>query len=166
MSCQLSEVTNVTSILPGALVQSLVTAVVPSGLNLQILGFFEGTVDQIHLPPDETYKIGQKIKARVLYDIAGTTPPRFSLALVDHVVALDAKHVKAAGTKKTVRLQDAYPVGATLENTKVSSVESERGLLVEVSPGVEGFVHVSTLDIYISIDSHLMEFASDFTNLR
>lgn len=129
-----------TSILPGSLVQSLVTAVLPSGLNLQILGFFEGTVDQIHLSPNKTYKTGQKVKARVLYDIAGMMPPRFSLALVDHVVALDVKHVKNEGTD--VSLQDAYPVGLVLDVT-VSSVESERGLLVEISPGVEGFVHVS-----------------------
>lgn len=132
-----------TSVLPGSLVQSLVTAVLPSGLNLQILGFFEGTVNQIHLPPNETYKTGQKIKARILYDIASTTPPRFSLTLLNHVMVLDVKHVKNESIKTYVSLQDAYPIGLVLDNVMVRNVESERGLVVEVSPGVEGFVHVS-----------------------
>ena len=160
-----------TSILPGSLVQSLVTAVLPSGLNLQILGFFEGTVDQIHLPPNETYKTGQKIKARILYNVAGTTPPRFSLALVDHVMALDVKYVTHEGSKNSVSLRDAYPVGLVLDSIKVNSVESERGLSVEISPGVEGFVHVSThkqIDrltsngVHLRFHKHLMNMSLPF----
>jgi rRNA biogenesis protein RRP5 len=143
-SMQLSEVMNVTSILPGTLVQSLITAVVPSGLNLQILGFFEGTIDLVHLHPGKTYKIGQKVKARVLYDISGTTPPKFALALADHIVSLDVRRAKGA-PKSNIKpiLQEAYPVGTILNEVKVTSVEPERGLILEVEPGVEGFVHVS-----------------------
>jgi rRNA biogenesis protein RRP5 len=135
----------VTSLLPGTLVQSLITAVVPSGLNLQILGYFEGTVDQIHLRPGKKYKIGQKVKARVLYDISGTTPPKFALALVDHIVALDVKRGKGDEEKSKNRpsLQEAYPVGSILDEVKVTSVEPERGLMLEIEPGTKGFVHVS-----------------------
>lgn len=141
---KVSEVTNVTSILPGTLVQSLVTSVAPSGLNLQVLGFFEGTVDIIHLPAGKSHKIGQKVKARVLYDISGTTPPRFSLALVEHIVALDIKRTSndnRSGDKLSIL--DAYSIGTIVENAKVAGVESERGLVLEVEPGIEGFVHVS-----------------------
>ena len=133
-----------TSILPGTLVQSLITAVVPSGLNLQILGFFEGTIDLVHLHPGKTHKIGQKVKARVLYDISGTTPPKFALALADHIVSLDVRRAKGA-PNSNIRpiLQEAYPVGTILNEVKVTNVEPERGLILEVEPGVEGFVHVS-----------------------
>ena len=48
-SLQIAEVSNVSSIVPGALVQSLVTAVQPDGLVLQVLGYFDGTIDQFHL---------------------------------------------------------------------------------------------------------------------
>src|SRR4051812_26590267 len=92
---QISEVTSVTSILPGMLVQSLITAVQPVGLNLQVLGFFEGTVDQFHLlpgPVEKSYKTGRKVKARVLYTTS-STPPRFALSLAEHVVGLTARHV-------------------------------------------------------------------------
>lgn len=133
--------TSVTSILPGTLVQSLVTAVVPDGLNLQVLGYFGGTVDQYHLVPgnpEENYKVGQKLKARVLYNVAASSPPRFALSLAEHLIALTPKSAAGSG------LPDAYPIGTTLDAVKVVRVESERGLVVEVSDGAEGYVHVRT----------------------
>ncbi|KAG6832513.1 hypothetical protein H0H92_000142 [Tricholoma furcatifolium] len=135
----MSEVTNASSVLPGALVQTLITAVDPSGLNLQILGFFEGTVDQVHLQhdvADKAYKVGKKIKARVLYDYS-SSPPRFALALKDHILALSPRQ------EKDVPLREAFPVGRVVDDVKVVRLESERGLIVEVQPGLEGFVHIS-----------------------
>ncbi|KAH9898165.1 U3 snoRNP-associated protein Rrp5 [Cubamyces lactineus] len=143
-SASLTEVSSVSSIVPGALVQSLVTAVQPDGLILQVLGFFDGTVDQFHLPPgdpEDHYKVGQKVKARILYDISPSSPPRFALSLADHIVNYDTKSV-ASDTAAT-DLREAYPVGTILEAVKVVRVESERGLVVEVGSGVEGFVHIS-----------------------
>ncbi|EED77394.1 predicted protein, partial [Postia placenta Mad-698-R] len=142
----LSEVASVTSILPGTLVQSLVTAVVPDGLNLQVLGYFVGTIDQFHLRAgdvEENYKVGQKIKARILYDVSPSTPPRFALSVVEHVLKLSPKHAAGSDGSKDSSLQDAYPVGAILEAVKVVRVEAERGLVVEISSGLEGFVHIS-----------------------
>lgn len=135
-----------TSIIPGMLVQSLITALVPSGLNLQVLGFFEGTVDQTHLHSGRKYKIGQKVKARVLYDVSGTTPSKFALSLADHIVSLDVKRARSVeNSVDRPALQDSYPIGTILEEVKVTNVESERGLIMEVMPGVEGFVHVGLL---------------------
>ncbi|KAI0080360.1 U3 snoRNP-associated protein Rrp5 [Panus rudis PR-1116 ss-1] len=146
-SASLSEVSNVGSLLPGTLVSGLVTAILPSGLNLQVVGYFSGTVDHLHLPPgdiDDHFKMGQKVKARILYDISPATPPRFALSLADHVVSLTSKHVPGPGDAQDgPSLHDAYPVGTTLESVKVVRVESERGLIVEVSANVEGFVHIS-----------------------
>ncbi|KDQ63358.1 hypothetical protein JAAARDRAFT_694923 [Jaapia argillacea MUCL 33604] len=146
-SVALSEVTNVTSLLPGTLVQSLVTAVVPTGLNLQVAGFFEGTVDQFHLPPglpEKNFKLGQKVKGRILYDIAGTNPPRFALSLARHVVSSDVKRV-GDGMKTQPSLPEAYPIGTILESVKVIRVEPERGLIVEVCEGIGAFVHISQI---------------------
>lgn len=63
---QLNEISNVASILPGHLVSVLVTAVVPSGLNVKIGGFFDGTIDIAHLALggediDDKYKVGKKV---------------------------------------------------------------------------------------------------------
>ncbi|KAJ7655010.1 hypothetical protein DFH06DRAFT_1201338 [Mycena polygramma] len=144
-SC-LSEVTNATSILPGTLVQALITAVHPTGLNLQVLGFFDGTVDQLHLRPDATekmYKIGKKVKARVLYDFS-TTPPRFALALTEHVLGLGVQMIKAGKTTDARSMQEVYPIGTVLETVKVARLEAERGVMVDVGSGaLQGFIHIS-----------------------
>lgn len=139
---------SVNSVLPGALVQSLVTAVQSDGLILQVLGFFDGTVDQFHLPPgdpEDNYKIGQKVKARVLYGISPSTPPRFALSLAEHVIKYKTK--SAISDAVDTDLQEAYPIGTVLDAVKVTRVESERGLTVEVGSGIEGFVHVRIICI-------------------
>lgn len=128
--------------------QSLITGVLPDGLNLQILGFFEGTVEQLHLRHDaseKAYKIGKKVKARVLYDFS-STPPRFALALNEHVLGLGVRQIKSQEKSKFTRsMQTEYPIGRILEAVKVVRVEPERGIIVEVEPSLNGFVHVSPM---------------------
>ncbi|KAH0838161.1 hypothetical protein J3R83DRAFT_6412 [Lanmaoa asiatica] len=139
VSSSISEVNNVSSVLPGSLVQSLVTAVVPDGLNLRILGFFDATADEFHLSnTHKSLKIGQKVKARVLYNLPGTTPPRFVVTLAEHHIKLQPKSISEGQL-----LYAAFPVGAVLDSVKVRRVEAERGLLVEIQPNQEGFVHIS-----------------------
>ena len=141
-----------TSIVPGSLVQCLVTAVQPDGLVLQVLGYFDGTIDQFHLvpgDPDSHHKVGQKVKARVLYDISPSTPPRFALSLADHVVKLTAKSITSDET--VTDLCEAYPVGTLLEAVKVTRVESERGLVVDIGSSVEGFIHVCHIVCGLSV---------------
>ena len=119
------------------------TAAHSTGLNLQILGYFEGTIDQFHLSADaSSYKVGKKLKARVLYS-HGASPPRFALSLKDHIIGLDTKYVQTDNASTFSDIQVAYPVGTILESVKVLRTEPERGLVVGVQPGLEGFVHAS-----------------------
>ncbi|TFY72409.1 hypothetical protein EVG20_g579 [Dentipellis fragilis] len=141
----LTEVTSVTSILPGELVQCLITAIVPHGLNIQMLGYFGGTIDKLHLPPGDpadNFKLGKKIKARVLHSIPGAASPRFALSLADHILKMKVKSSENK-TENSSAIQEAYPIGTILESAKVVEVVSERGLLVEVQPEVQGFIHIS-----------------------
>jgi ribosomal protein S1 len=64
---QLTEASNVSSVLPGSLVSALITAVVPSGLNVKICGFYDGTIDLTHLgigdeEVESKFKIGKKVR--------------------------------------------------------------------------------------------------------
>ena len=60
---KLSEATSANALLPGTLVSALVTAIVPSGLNIQVLGFFNGTIELFHLPGGiDSVKIGEKVR--------------------------------------------------------------------------------------------------------
>lgn len=140
---KLKEVTNVSSVLPGALVRAFVTAIVPSGLVVQLLGSFDGTINLYHIPSGSSpsdFKVGKKIKARILYNVAGTSPPQFALSLKDHVISLDSNRRK---TDVHCSAQEGFPVGKVLDSVKVKRVEPERGLVVSVEEGLEGFVHVS-----------------------
>ena len=145
--------------LPGSLVQSLITTVTPDGLNLQILGFFDATADESHLPTThELLKVGRKVKARVLYDLPGTTPPRFVVTLAEHHLKLQPK-----STSEGQLFNAALPVGTVLDSVKVRRVEAERGLVVEVQSDQEGFVHVSTpiVSALISTDAIQISHVSD-----
>jgi hypothetical protein len=138
----------VTSILPGELVQCLITSISPLGLNVQVLGYFDGTMDEHHLPPGDpadNFKAGKKVKARVLYEIPGTSPPRFALSLARHIISLEQKSISVEGDEEVTSIEEAYPVGTTLDAVKIVKVEAERGLLVDVQEGVQGFVHVRVL---------------------
>lgn len=139
-SSSITEVNNVTSVLPGILGQALITAISPSGINLQILGFFDATADEFNVPtnPAKAFKIGQKVKARILYEIAGSSPPKFSVSLLDHIVNLKEKL-----STDDIAIHLVYPVGTILDAVTVKRVEPERGLVVEVQPHLNGFIHIS-----------------------
>ncbi|KDQ17789.1 hypothetical protein BOTBODRAFT_29943 [Botryobasidium botryosum FD-172 SS1] len=141
-SASVSEVTTVGSVLPGALVNALVTAVLPWGLNVQILGFFEGTLDLFHLKNsaeiESKYKLGQKIKVRILWDIISTSPRKFALSALPHIVSLRSPRTS---TKQSV--PESYPIGTIFDVVKVERVESEWGLVCGIADDVKGFVHIS-----------------------
>jgi rRNA biogenesis protein RRP5 len=155
----------VTSILPGELVQCLITNVSSLGLNVQVLGYFDGTVDEYHLPPGDPadkFKAGKKVKARVLYEIPGTSPPRFALSLASHIISLEQKSISTGGDEEATSIEEAYSIGTTFDAVKIVRVEAERGLLVDVQEGVHGFVHVSVL--IRSIPGYLS--LPDFSHIR
>lgn len=120
-------------------------------MNLQVLGSFDGTVDLFHLPPgdpEESFKVGKKLKARILYDIQATSPPRFALSLSKHILALKMKDDGDNPTTLGLSLlQEAYPIGTILDSVKILRVDSEKGLVLEVSETTTGYVHVSYCSI-------------------
>lgn len=132
--------------LPGALVESLVTAVLDHGLRLQILGYFDGTIDLHHLPtrcPSKQYKVGQKVKARVLYQLPVVSPPKFVLSLAEHVLNLQTKQTEGS------HISVSYPIGTILESVKIVGIEGEHGVMVEITPDITGFIHVGVS--YLSV---------------
>lgn len=137
-TASIADVSNSASVLPGALVQALVTEVRSDGLATQILGFFEGTVDEFQLPKDHTYKLGSKIKARIIYTLA-SSPPKFALSLSEQVLRLRSP----AGPQSSLSVEEEHPLGSVIQGAKIVRCEPERGLVLDVSNGRQGFVHIS-----------------------
>ncbi|KAK8849492.1 hypothetical protein IAR55_004826 [Kwoniella newhampshirensis] len=141
-----SEVSTVESIIPGHCVSALITAVVPSGLNVKVCGFFDGTIDIAHLPLGDVdieakYKIGKKIRARIIYDNLATTPRQFALSALPHVLALSSLTKEG----EEVPLEHAIRLGKVYQSVKVTRVIPDWGVMCRTSDGLEGFVHISHL---------------------
>ena len=146
---QLTNATSIASILPATLVTALVTATLSSGLNVKFFGYFDGTIDLFHLnnlDPEKDFKVGQKIKARVLWDSIGSTPKKFSLSLATHVLSMGVARVES-GEEGVLgeELVEGFPVGKVLEEVRVVRMDDEWGLTCEILEGenkVPAFVHV------------------------
>ncbi|OZJ06201.1 hypothetical protein BZG36_00854, partial [Bifiguratus adelaidae] len=92
-------VSNINSLIPGNLVQGIVTATSAKGLSVQFMGFFDAVIDRDHCgldvmlgiqSPEDAYAIGSKVKARIIYCALNTSPKRIGLALSSHIVDMIA----------------------------------------------------------------------------
>ena len=101
-----------------------------------------------------TYKVGEKVKARILW----TTPPlndstvHFALSLLPHIIKFSSKMIPSTpGSFETAPISQVLPVGTFLEQLQVVKIEAEWGLLCVV-PGttISVFVHISHVS-----DEHL-----------
>lgn len=77
-----------------------------------------------------------QIKARILWDMIASEPRKFALSLLSHIIGLDIPRLNKQA------IQEAFPIGSTLEAVKVVRVEPDRGLVLEVQDGIHGYVHV------------------------
>ncbi|WVW86696.1 hypothetical protein I302_108750 [Kwoniella bestiolae CBS 10118] len=141
-----SEVSTVGSLTPGHLITALITAVVPLGLNVKVCGFYDGTIDLAHLPLGEDdvetkYKIGKKVRARIIYDNLSTTPPTFALSALPHVVGLTSPTKEG----EDVPLEHAIPIGKLYPSVKVVRVMPDWGVICRTNDGLDGFCHISHL---------------------
>ncbi|KAK9471978.1 uncharacterized protein V1510DRAFT_418923 [Dipodascopsis tothii] len=140
-------VANVDSVLPGTLVEVLVTQVSGLGVAGRFSGLVDATVDYFHLNEYDSdaikakFKDGQKLRARVTSYLPSADTKKLRLSLLPHVVALTKS---AASEAKGV--SDMIPLGLTVSEAKVRYVEPGIGVFVDVGvDGVLGFVHISRL---------------------
>ncbi|SCZ99428.1 BZ3500_MvSof-1268-A1-R1_Chr7-2g09528 [Microbotryum saponariae] len=148
-------ISSINSILPCARVTAIVTAILPSGLNVKLFGLFTGTIDWFHLDgrdPETDFKVGQKLHARILWDSIGSIPKRFSLSINRHVMAKD---VARNGQSTSVPLEEEFPIGRIMERVRVVRMDDEWGLTCALErPDDERviiFAHISKLT-----DDHLV----------
>jgi rRNA biogenesis protein RRP5 len=143
-------------LLPGTYVTALITNASASGLSAKLWGFFDASIDPTHLPlphgktAADVYKEGQKVKARVLWDLgphaAGADPlevtaekqggRKLALSAAPHALKLSPP----PGLSH-------YPIGTKL-SVRVVRADKDWGLACEiedaddeVSPQV--FCHIS-----------------------
>jgi rRNA biogenesis protein RRP5 len=113
------------------------------------MGMVDVTADLMHSGAgasgkdlEKKYKIGSKIRGRVICTFPAANLPKLGVSLLDHVMSLALQHAVKNGEKKNPL--DALPLSTTVEVVTVRKVEADVGLFVDVGvKGVSGFVHIS-----------------------
>jgi rRNA biogenesis protein RRP5 len=145
----LSDAPTIDAFLPGTAVEVLVTDVTPRGIIGKVMGMIDVTVDLIHsgaaLPGkdlEKKYKLGSKIKGRVICTFPAADPPKLGVSLLDHVLGMTVQQAVRGGDKK--QPLEVLPLSTIMEEVVVRKVEAGHGLFVDVGiKGLSGFVHIS-----------------------
>ncbi|KAK2604944.1 hypothetical protein N8I77_007834 [Diaporthe amygdali] len=144
-----SEATTVNTFVPGTAVDVLVSELSDRGIVGKVLGHLDVTADHIHsgVGPHGTdleakYKVGSKLRARVICTFPEARQPKLGISILDHVLSFETPSARFEGSQK--KPLDALPISSVVENCVVKRVESDIGLFVDVGvEGVPGFVHIS-----------------------
>ncbi|KAI8609381.1 hypothetical protein BC830DRAFT_844955, partial [Chytriomyces sp. MP71] len=132
------------SLRPGLLIPTRVKSILDgSGVIVSFMGLFEGTIELGHLGDkardgtelEKAFKVGQKLQPRILY--VDSVRKRIGFTLLPSIVSWTTEMALAT-------LQETE-IGTILENTTVSRVDGELGLVMSVENGLTGYVHVSRL---------------------
>jgi rRNA biogenesis protein RRP5 len=145
----LTEAPTVDAFLPGTAVEILVSDITSRGIAGKVMGMVDVTADLMHSGAgasgkdlEKKYKIGSKIKGRVICSFPTANPPKFGVSLLDHVMSLSSQQAIENGEKQSP-LQ-VLPLSAIIEAITVRKVEPGIGLFADIGvKGVAGFVHIS-----------------------
>ena len=145
-----SDATTINTFLPGTAVELMVNEISGRGLAGKVMGSLDVTADLIHsgagpqaVDLEEKYKVGKKVKARVICNFPTSQDPKLGISLLEHVTKLRPKTVDGSSSKSPL---DALSISALVEECTVTKVEPEVGVFVEIGiKGVPGFVHISRL---------------------
>lgn len=143
------DATTINTFLPGSVVEVLVSETTWGGVVGKALGHLDITADLMHSGAatesadlESAYKVGSKIKGRVICNFVTAKDPKLGISLLPHILSLTPK---AAGTKRAAKAPlEALPISSVVEKCVVKNVENEIGLFVDVGlKGFRGFVHIS-----------------------
>ncbi|GFP58915.1 rRNA biogenesis protein rrp5 [Trichoderma asperellum] len=144
-----ADATTINTFLPGTLVNILVSENEGRGLGGKIMGAVDATADLIHsgVGPNDTdlkakYKVGSKVKARIICNFPTAKDPKLGISLLPHIMSLTRKR---QDSKNEQRLPiEVMPISSFVEKCTVRHVEDNIGLFVDTGiAGLGGFVHIS-----------------------
>ncbi|KAI1005661.1 rRNA biogenesis protein [Podosphaera aphanis] len=148
-SSYLTEASNVDVFLPGTAVEVLVSEISTWGLVGKIMGMVDVTADLTHSGVGATekdlerkYKVGTKIKGRVICTFPEVDPPKLGISLLDHVLCFERKRSLKNGESRDPL--DILPLSSVIERVIVKRVQPNIGLIGDVGvKGIPAFIHIS-----------------------
>ncbi|KAK0736841.1 hypothetical protein B0T21DRAFT_286447 [Apiosordaria backusii] len=145
-----TEATTIDSFLPGTAADVLVSEVTEHGIVGKLMGHLDVTADLVHSDAGpggvdivDEYKVGSRIKARIICNFPLAKTPKLGISLLPHVLSLKPKIAKTKGGIESLPV-DILAHSTIIEKCTVQRVEPEIGLYVDVGvESVPGFVHIS-----------------------
>ncbi|KAL7912212.1 hypothetical protein GGI35DRAFT_309723 [Trichoderma velutinum] len=143
-----ADATTINTYLPGTIVSVLVSENEGRGLAGKIMGTVDATADLIHsgigpndVDPKTKYKIGSKVKARIICNFPTAKDPKLGISLLPHIMSLTQKHQDGDEKRRPL---EVMPISSFVEKCTVRHVEPDIGLFVDTGiAGLGGFVHIS-----------------------
>jgi rRNA biogenesis protein RRP5 len=147
----LTEAPTVDVFLPGTAVDVLIGDTTASTMTGKILGLIDATADVYHSGASERgadvsnkYKVGSKVKARILFTCPDADPRKVGVSLLEHVVALSTR--MSGKPKERKPPLDLMPISTIVDSANIIKVDSGRGAFFELGVrDVIGFAHISRL---------------------
>ncbi|KAF2658858.1 rRNA biogenesis protein-like protein RRP5 [Lophiostoma macrostomum CBS 122681] len=147
----ITEAPTIDVFVPGTAVDLLVADVTSTTVTGKIMGLIDATADAVHSGAannaadlNEKYKIGSRVKARIICTFPGADPKKVGVSLLDHVVSLSRRMSGKPKEKKDPLV--LLPISSFIEEAKVIRVESRAGLYLDLGVrDVVGFAHISRL---------------------
>jgi len=146
--------------MPGNVIEAHVTGIQDIGALVKFMGHFDATIDYFHTSKgmitskkdlEETFKINDKVRARVLYIDLASTPTRIGLSNAKHVMGLTQPNTTEEQIGAKVYPGSAIPVGKTFDTVTVKRIDARHGLLCTINgTDIPGYVHISRV-----ADEHL-----------
>lgn len=147
----MTEAPTIDNFLPGTAVDVLVTDTTPNTVVGKLLGLIDATADAFHSGASdrgsdvsEKYKIGSKVKGRILFTCPDSEPRKVGISLLDHIVQLSPR--LSGKPKERKAPLDILPISTIIESAKVVKVQSGHGAFFDLGVrDVSGFAHISRL---------------------
>ncbi|KAI5266508.1 nucleic acid-binding protein [Aureobasidium subglaciale] len=143
----LSDAPTIDAFLPGTAVEVLVTESSRGGIATKVMGMLDATADVIHSGAgarvddvSKKYKIGSKVKARVICTFHSNDSKKIGISFLDHVKSFKAF---ALGSEKKA---DKIGASSIVEDAQVVHVEPAMGLFFKLTGSSNpGFAHISRI---------------------
>ncbi|KAJ5943397.1 hypothetical protein N7516_003565 [Penicillium verrucosum] len=142
----LNSAPTINTFLPGTAAEILLTEVTANGMIGKIMGMLDATVDLVQssingkIDLEKKYKIGAKIKGRIISTFPAAEPLKVSFSLLDHVLKLSSD-ARGPGSS-----DDAPAISAIIPEVKVVKVDHGLGVYARIGETKHmGFVHMSRL---------------------
>jgi rRNA biogenesis protein RRP5 len=142
----LSDAPTIDAFLPGTAVEVLITEASRGGIATKVMGMLDATADVIHsgagarVDVSKKYKIGSKVKARVICTFHSAENKKIGISFLDHIKTFKA--FAFASERKADKINPSD----IIDDAKVVHVEAAMGLFLKLpSSSNPAFAHISRI---------------------